>query len=106
LIVGEPAASQGFFELGVSGGGRIYFSKHANTHMRPTQNSPDKPRSIEPRPIVALIIGEPAANQVFFELGVSGGGRIYFSEHANTHMLPTQNSPDKPRSINLGRLWL
>jgi hypothetical protein len=46
--------------------------------MRPKQNSPDKLRSIEPRPIVASIVGEPAASQVFFELGVSGGGRIYF----------------------------
>jgi hypothetical protein len=36
--------------------------------------------------IVALIVVEPAASQVFFELGVSGGGRIYFQEHANTQM--------------------
>jgi hypothetical protein len=49
------------FQVGVDGGGHEYFQEHASTQIRAELNSPDKHRTIEPRPIVAPIVGEPAA---------------------------------------------
>jgi hypothetical protein len=47
--------------LGTYTGGHKYFLQHVGNNNRPKQNSPDEHRSIEPWPIVATIVGKPAA---------------------------------------------